>query len=549
MNKLTVVVLIVTLPALAGCRTRPAITRVPAVSVQEIVSEGDALFEHSHLYGWRQAESLYRRAYQLEPSDSVHDRLLLTRFLILTREIDEDIFDPATEKAVGEMCSGTLTARQKVLCDLAMPYKAGRRAPPPQVKAMSPGQALFDVENSALDAYLYTLYMQSHGITETVEAVEARADKFKDTPLFVYLDLGKKTAQRAEELTKTFPDFAELMDFMGGVEFQKTRYRAAREYFRKAVGLIPEYSRSLNGLGNISLFVLEDPEGALEYYQSSLKLNPGNPAALYGVGLISHSLGRYAESNACLDKVLQSDLTRGGHTGEDAARYYRGEANYYKAYNYYLLGEPEKAKELVDTARQYLPQAEHVFYLSGLLYHQSGQLRLARDEFMRVLQSGAANCDAQYYLGRIYRESSEDLDEQPSERTSGVIIPERLAEYLKQVPVQRESREKQSVNHLLAACSCMETNVRNMEGRVKSVSSMDLDQIEKTVLQGRLTSKLLGYRRASGSMIDGMLGLVSTSELENKDFYLDLMRELRRRIVQSAGESASPRRSAGQPPQ
>jgi tetratricopeptide (TPR) repeat protein len=524
---------------LVDCRTKTVVARVPAANVQEIVAQGDSNFQRSHLYGWRQAESFYKKAYELGASDMVSDKLLLTRFLILTREIDEDIMDPAMESAFGDLCSSHLSAKQKVLCDLARRYKAGTGAQPAEQKG-PPDQTLFDVENSPLDAYLYTLYMQTYGINETNETAGARAEKFKDSPLFVYLYLGKKTTQRAEEIEKALPDFAELFDFMGGVQFQRTRYSGAKAYFKKAVELIPDCIRSLNGLGNICLFALEDYEKALEYYQLSLKWNPGNAAALFGTGMVFHNLGRYAESNVYLDRMLQSDLSRDGHTSEEAVRYYQGEANYYKAYNFHLLANPEKAREFVEVAKGYLPKSDNVNYLSGLLYYQGRQLRPARDDFMRVLQSGATNCDAHYYLGRIYRETNDELDDQPPEQTSGVQIPERLAEYLKQVPLQKEPKDKRSLNYFLGACSCMEANVRNMEGQIKSVPSMDLDATDKVVLQGRLKNKLLSYRRSSASLIDGMLHLASTSEMEKKDVYVNLMREVQQRIGAADATAVSP---------
>ncbi|HYK90773.1 MAG TPA: tetratricopeptide repeat protein [Acidobacteriota bacterium] len=524
---------------LGGCRAKPVVTRVPAVNPREILAQGDSVFVKSHLYGWRQAETFYRRAYDLQPSAEIKDKLLLTRFLILTREVDEDILDPDMERALGDICSGSLNARQKTLCDMAALYKAGTGMQPVQKKE-PPDPALFDLETSPLDAYLYSLCVQTYGLKETNEAAAARAEKFKDSPLFVYLYLGKKTAQKAEQLEKAFPDFAELFDFMGGEQFQRTRYTAARAYFKKAVDLIPDYTRSWNGLGNICLFALEDNDKALEYYQTSLKWNPGNTAALFGMGVIFHNLGRYADSNDQLDKLLHGDLARGGRTSEEAVRYYQGEANYYKAYNYHLLGNPEGARKFVEIAREFVPRSDNVNYLSGLLYYRSRQLRSAKDDFMRVLQSGSTNCDAQYYLGRIYRESKEELDEKPPEQTSGVKIPERLAEYLKQVPLPKEPKEKRSLDYLLAACSCMDANVRNMEGKIKSVPSMDLDETEKTLLQVRLKNHLQDYRRSSGSLIDGMLELASGTEMETRDTYLSLMKEIRERMLQAVEPPALP---------
>jgi tetratricopeptide (TPR) repeat protein len=534
----TVLVLALSLP-LIDCRHRPVAAHVPAVNVQDMVEQGDTEFQKSHLYGWRRAEAHYSKAYGLDPSDALRGKLLLTRFLIITRELDEDIADTEMERKLGESCSGRLNARQQMLCDLAVRHRAGSAAAPSEPEGL-PDASLLDVQNSPLDAYLYTLYLQIYGIAETDEMSAARAERFKDSPLFVYLNLGKKIAERGKEIEVAVPDFAELFDFMGGVQFQQTLYSKARSHFKKALDLLPDYTRSLNGLGNICLFALEDNEGALEYYQSSLKWNPGNAAALYGTGIVLHNLGKYAESNIYLDRMLQSDIARGGHTGGEAVRYYLGEANYYKAYNFHLMGDPQRAREFVEAAKAYLPNSDHVNYLSALLYYQNSQLRSARDDFMRVVQSGAPNCDAQYYLGRIYRESNEDLDEKPPEQTSGVHIPERLAEYLKQVPRQKEPKEKRSLDYFLAACSCMERNIGAMKTRIQSVPSMDLEEAERTVLRERLQAGLRGYRRSSASLIDIMLAIASSSDLSEKDVYLNPMKEVQERVREGGDGEMSP---------
>ncbi len=516
--------------ALVDCRTKPVVTRVPSEDVQATLVQGDSEFQKLHLYGWRQAESWYKKAYGQEASEAIREKLLLTRFLVLMRETDEDIADRDLESAFGEICSGRLSLRQRVLCELAGRYRAGSSAQPSDRRDPNEG-AVFDVENSPLDAYLHALYVQAYGMSETHEIEAERAEKFRDSPLFIYLYLGKKTSQRAAELEKTSPEFAELFDFMGGEQFQRTQYSKAKASFKKAVELIPDYTRSLNGLGNIYLFALEDFETALKYFQLSLKWNPANSAALFGSAMVFHNLGRYAESNGYLDRTLQSDLARGGHNSEEAVRYYQGESNYYKAYNYHLLGNPTEARKFVEAARKYLPRSDHVNYLSGLLYYEARQLRPAKDDFMRVLQSGASNCDAHYYLGRIYREADEELDVQAPEQTSGINIPKELAEYLKQVPLQRESKYNRSLDYMLASCSCMEAGIRSIIGQMASVPSMDLDSADKTLLLGRLNEKLQNSRRSSSSLIDGMLRLAATADTEKKNDYLNLMREVQSRIA------------------
>jgi tetratricopeptide (TPR) repeat protein len=511
------------------CRTKAIAAKVPAPDVREVVAQGDSAFQKQHLRGWMQAEPLYRKAFELEASDSLKDKLLLTRFLILTREVDEDISDPAMERSFAALCSDHPNVRQKTLCDLAGCYKAGSgtRAAGP----VSIDRGLFDVDKSALDAYVWALYAQSHGITEENETTGARAEKYRDSPLFVYLYLGKKTARRAEELEQAYPDFAELLDFIGGVQFQRTKYGAARNYFSRAVDLIPGYTRSLNGLANIYLFGLEDYDKAKEYFLRSLELNPDNSAALYGAALVFHHLGKYAGSNGYLDRMLASDISRGGHTSDEAVRYYQGEANYYKAYNHYLIGNRDKARQFVEASKRLLPRSDHVNYLSGLLYYETGQLQPARDDFLRVLASGSGNCDAQYYLGRILRESKVSFEERRPEETSGVNIPENLAEYLNGLPLPSETKEERSLDYFLGACSCMEKNALGMEAQAKAVPTMDLDAADKVVLQGRLINKLAGYRRSCDSLIDGMIRMVSSAETPKSGEYLNLMKEVQARIV------------------
>jgi len=153
---------------------------------------------------------------------------------------------------------------------------------------------------------------------------------------------------------------------------------------------------------------------------------------------------------------------------------------------------------------------------------------------MKVVQGGATNCDAQYYLGRIYRETNEEPDEQPAEQTTGIKVPEKLAEYLEQVPVQREPKDKRSLNYFLAACSCMESTSQNIEGQIKSVPAMDLSDTDKVLLQGRLRNKLNNYRQSSSSLIDGMMRLTATSEFDKKDDYFNLMKEMKDRIASAA---------------
>ena len=522
---------------LISCRAKPTqvVAPVPGpdvkVQARELVAQGDARFLDSHLYGWRQAEALYRKAYELEKSEALREKMLLTLFLIETRQSDEDIPDAAGESTLKTLCTSALTDKQKVLCNLAPRYIAG-----PGDRALQQSEqvdkTLFDLDQSPLDAYLYTLCVRTYGIKESTEDAIARRNKFDNSPLFIYLDFAKQVARRGAELEKSHPQFAELYVQMGETQFQIVKFNAARNYFKKAIDLVPDYTRALNGLGNIYLFALEDYDMALQLYESSLRCDPKNTAALYGKGTVLHSLGNYQESNATLDLMLQSDLSRRGRASAQAVRYYQGEATFYKAYNCHLMGDSAKARELVDTAKRYIPASDSVNYLSGLLYYQSKQYQAARDDFLKVLQSGLPNCDAQYYLGLIYRE----CEEAPAEKPPVVKLPEALAKYrelekaFNKMPANVESRERRAVNYFLGACSCMDATVRNMKERIASLPSLDVEDAEKVVLKGRLEKKLFSYQVTAVSLIEGMMGMASHADIPNKKIYIDLMNEILGRV-------------------
>ncbi len=65
------------------------------------------------------------------------------------------------------------------------------------------------------------------------------------------------------------------------------------------IKMIPEYTRAINGLANIQLFVLEDLEKALDYYEAALGYDRANTAALFGKGPRNPVRDEVAASRAC----------------------------------------------------------------------------------------------------------------------------------------------------------------------------------------------------------------------------------------------------------
>ncbi len=132
-----------------NCRTRPATVAVPDIErnkaqAAEYVMEGDRHFLASHLYGWRQAEALYANAYKLQNNDATWRKLMLTRFLIMSRQIDEDIPDPRMDETVNELCANPAGDRDLFLCTLADREGRARGQAGEEAVRLPPGVRLDD---------------------------------------------------------------------------------------------------------------------------------------------------------------------------------------------------------------------------------------------------------------------------------------------------------------------------------------------------------------------------------------------------------------------
>ena len=112
-----------------------------------------------------------------------------------------------------------------------------------------------------------------------------------------------------------------------------------------------------------------------------------------------------------LDRLLDQDRSRWKTVDRDSHAYYRGQACYFKAYNYFLAGQKVEARQWVDQARTLQPEADGPFYLSGVLYFDDESLPAAEKDFLKVIVKGTSLCDAYFRLGKIeqWRESKAAL--------------------------------------------------------------------------------------------------------------------------------------------
>ena len=191
--------------------------------------------------------------------------------------------------------------------------------------------------------------------------------------------------------------------------------------------------------------------------------------------------------------MLATDLSRKGRVTNDSVRYYRGEANYYKSYNHHLKKNPEHARELIDIAKQDLPQSEEINYLSGLLFFNAGRLNEAKADFERASKAGK-NCYAYHYLG--------------------------LIEFKIGGPT--------AASQFLTCAACLERSLRTFQQNTQSVETLDIEPAEKQAVRLRMERKLISYRDSSSELVQRMIGLIRESEVEAKwkQLYMDTMTDL-----------------------
>ena len=415
------IVFALTLVLLAfACSQKPPVLNIPDAqeslpSPEEYLAQGDAQFSKMHLYGWREAESYYECAFELEEDPEILSKLILTRFLVLTRETEEGIFRDDCFEDLDFICENANGPFQQTLCEIArnrLTLEGILEEAPLMDLSPAVSRNLLEERrrNSALDGYLFLLFVQDMERYRVFDESELFQKQYPESPLAVYL----RSVQGSGGMTLTTasdPEFAELEMHAGERLIGRERYQEGIARLTRALELIPDYTNASIAIGNLFLCTLEHPKAALPHSARALKWDPLNVEARFGQGVSLHYLGNYLESQQELDRLLDQDRSRWKTVDRDSHAYYRGQACYFKAYNYFLAGQKVEARQWVDQARTLQPEADGPFYLSGVLYFDDESLPAAEKDFLKVIVKGTSLCDAYFRLGKIeqWRESKAAL--------------------------------------------------------------------------------------------------------------------------------------------
>ncbi len=481
-----------------GCAKRKAQARFPVEQYQALIREGDQLFEKGHLWGWRQADLRYEKAWAMAKSDELLERRVICLALEATRERDELIL--ATDaKGKLEQLGPVPPAKLRLLVALTASYGQAKPSFPADLSSI-PFASLLDTQNSPAEAYLYLLCLKTFQPEKLREAEETLAERYKTSNVFRY----SAPAEDAEidQILTAEPDFAELRVYRGHSCFQQTQLAKAREQFQKTVEILPDHVEAVNALGDVYLFGFRDNGKALEQYEAGLKIDPNSIKALFGKGLVLHYLGQYGDSTRILDTLL-AEREGWSYLSERQTLYYLGQSYYYKAYNAYMLQDLAEARKLVDTAKGYVPNFGGVYYLSGLLYYRMRELNSAERDFLRALEEGREYCDAPYYLGLIDR-----------------------------------MRKGESTSAYFLACGdCYKNNLTELRKRVDDIPKMDITEAEKQVLKGKLEKDMAELGQTAGKILNDILRILPEIEFEGKDVQTQLLTEVFQELEVAAGSA------------
>ncbi len=169
---------------------------------------------------------------------------------------------------------------------------------------------------------------------------------------------------------------------------------SAEKNFLECFKFIPESLPTVISLASI-YFAFEELEKSLNFYDKAIALAPESRDALLGKAICLSYLGRYEEAITVCNEILRL----GG--------YYLGDTHYWLAWNQNELEKLDEAWESVEKSKTYLIGYSQVFSLAGVIAYKREEKKVAEKNFQEALRLDPNNCEAAFYLGKIYADRQE----------------------------------------------------------------------------------------------------------------------------------------------
>jgi tetratricopeptide (TPR) repeat protein len=160
--------------------------------------------------------------------------------------------------------------------------------------------------------------------------------------------------------------------------------------FRSAAAAFPTSTAIPMAMGNVHQS-WEDWANALTAFDQAIALLPSHPDARLGRMISLSNLDRHDDAIAAATELI------------DAGRWHLGQAFYWRAWNYFNIGNNQSARADADRARTLMVNPA-VFLLSGLIEWRFLRRETAETEFQEALKMDFGQCEAAFYLGGVRAE-------------------------------------------------------------------------------------------------------------------------------------------------
>jgi tetratricopeptide (TPR) repeat protein len=282
------------------------------------------------------------------------------------------------------------------------------------------------------------------------DRLDALVPQLSDLPLLKYR-VGICLDQYQPQLLALQTELPELAD----ADYALGRYAlrdpkapdpdAAMRRFKSAAATFPSSTSIPTAIGNLYQ-TWEDWANALTAFDQALALLPSHPDAQIGRVISLSQLERHQDAIAAATQLI------------DGGRWHLGQAFYWRAWNYYNLGNNQAARADADRTRTLMVNPA-VFLLSGLIEWRFLRRESAETEFQEALKMDFGQCEAAFYLGGVryeLRKLSEALAAMTQARQCydlALAVRRKLFEEAMAKAVTAEAKARESSRHERAIAS------------------------------------------------------------------------------------------------
>jgi tetratricopeptide (TPR) repeat protein len=230
---------------------------------------------------------------------------------------------------------------------------------------------------------------------ERMERLDALVPRLPKVPLLTFR-VGVCDDRYQAQLREVRGDVAEFVD----ADYALGRYALrdpespnqdeALRRFRAAAEAFPVSTAIPTAIGNLYQS-WEDWPNALAAFDRALALLPSHPDARLGRVISLSSLERHDDAIASATELI------------DAGRWHLGQAFYWRAWNYFNVGNNAAARADADRTRTLMVNPA-VFLLSGMIEWRFARRDTAETEFQEALKMDFGQCEAAFYLGGVRAE-------------------------------------------------------------------------------------------------------------------------------------------------